>query len=142
MISIFWGKFCLKNQYFIISFWILYCDYKQLFLRSEKYSFYYFVRIWEKERTLRVKVGHIAGYNIDQCFTINLYFLISDTNECRSNPCMNFGTCVNTEGGFSCICPDGWTGPLCGTGNITIFGSHCVACTSVNTIRFFPENMN
>nr|XP_034320081.1 protein jagged-1 isoform X1 [Crassostrea gigas] len=37
----------------------------------------------------------------------------TDIDECLSNPCQNGGTCINNDGSFTCMCPDGWRGTLC-----------------------------
>ncbi|XP_057337294.1 protein jagged-1b-like [Microplitis mediator] len=34
-------------------------------------------------------------------------------NDCRGNPCLNGGTCVDLINSFQCICQEGWTGDLC-----------------------------
>ncbi|GFY79052.1 protocadherin-like wing polarity protein stan [Trichonephila inaurata madagascariensis] len=34
----------------------------------------------------------------------------TEVNLCYSNPCLHGGSCVRREGGFSCICPHGYTG--------------------------------
>ncbi|XP_058792294.1 protein jagged-1b isoform X1 [Phymastichus coffea] len=34
-------------------------------------------------------------------------------NDCRGNPCLNGGTCVDLVNSFQCICREGWTGDLC-----------------------------
>ncbi|KAJ8673898.1 hypothetical protein QAD02_005160 [Eretmocerus hayati] len=34
-------------------------------------------------------------------------------NDCRADPCLNGGTCVDLVNSFQCICREGWTGELC-----------------------------
>jgi len=34
---------------------------------------------------------------------------------CKSDPCLNGGTCVGSGGEFTCQCPPGFEGPTCGT---------------------------
>ncbi|RXG73128.1 Fat-like cadherin-related tumor suppressor-like protein [Armadillidium vulgare] len=36
-----------------------------------------------------------------------------DINECEKNPCEEGGTCINTYGGFKCMCPRNFTGSYC-----------------------------
>ena len=38
-----------------------------------------------------------------------------DVDECSGThtPCKNGGTCINSHGGYRCICVNGWTGPDC-----------------------------
>ena len=43
-----------------------------------------------------------------------------DINECDSNPCQNNGACKNTLGSYYCVCPRGFLGKNCGSGNSTI----------------------
>lgn len=47
----------------------------------------------------------------------NRYILFNrcdvDIDECASQPCKNGGICNDLPGGFSCKCPDEFTGPLC-----------------------------
>lgn len=33
-----------------------------------------------------------------------------DINECESSPCAVGTRCINTNGSYSCLCPDGYTG--------------------------------
>ncbi|KAH3810204.1 hypothetical protein DPMN_138593 [Dreissena polymorpha] len=42
-----------------------------------------------------------------------LHLLPADINECLQNPCLNKGTCSNTEGSYKCTCPKGWRGANC-----------------------------
>ena len=44
------------------------------------------------------------------------FFIFIDKNECLTNPCINNGTCINTDGSYTCICPQGWAGKDCGGG--------------------------
>jgi hypothetical protein len=37
-------------------------------------------------------------------------------NKCRSSPCKNGGTCVNSPGKYVCQCPPGFIGVNCQTG--------------------------
>ena len=52
--------------------------------------------------------------------TTRLICLLTDVDECKSNDgagsCQNGGSCNNTEGGYTCTCPEGWTGPDCQKG--------------------------
>ena len=41
---------------------------------------------------------------------------ISDIDECLNNPCENEGTCINTDGSYTCICADGYEGKDCQNG--------------------------
>ena len=45
---------------------------------------------------------------------------VLDIDECHSNPCGN-GNCINGENRFDCECLPGWIGPLCNTGELSIF---------------------
>lgn len=58
--------------------------------------------------TGNVKIGIL----VIECIDMFLYSH-TDVNECLLNPCMNNGTCINTDGSFICRCPPGWTGPTC-----------------------------
>ena len=37
----------------------------------------------------------------------------SETDECKSNPCLNGGTCVDGVYNFSCVCPSAFNGRRC-----------------------------
>ncbi|NXC69803.1 FBLN7 protein, partial [Anhinga anhinga] len=34
-------------------------------------------------------------------------------DDCSSNPCANSGTCVDGNQSYTCLCPQGWSGPSC-----------------------------
>ena len=58
------------------------------------------------------------------------YFVL-DIDECVSNPCLNEGTCGDEIGGYSCTCPQGFSGPTCDQG--TVCHNTIVALRKVNT---------
>lgn len=39
--------------------------------------------------------------------------MLSDTNECNSNPCQNNASCIDSIADFICECRDGWKGKTC-----------------------------
>lgn len=41
---------------------------------------------------------------------------VADLNQCRSSPCKNGGTCVNSPGSYICQCKPGYLGTNCETG--------------------------
>ena len=49
--------------------------------------------------------------------------ILSDINECDSNPCMNGSTCVHGINGYSCTCAAGNTGDMCETGRFEHVGN-------------------
>jgi len=38
------------------------------------------------------------------------YFCDAEVNLCYSSPCGGNGTCIQQEGGYQCVCTDGFTG--------------------------------
>ena len=42
-------------------------------------------------------------------------YCTQDVDECSQSPspCKNGGTCRNQDGGYMCICVNGWDGPTC-----------------------------
>lgn len=55
-------------------------------------------------------------------FELTEFFLLffSDINECAMNMqlCQNGGTCLNSYGGYACVCVDGFTGTNCETSKL------------------------
>ena len=44
-----------------------------------------------------------------------------DINECEQSGaelCLNNGTCVNTNGSFTCMCAGGWSSVNCSSGKL------------------------
>lgn len=45
----------------------------------------------------------------------DLSFLNLEINPCDAKPCLNGGTCKASDNGYSCQCPDKFTGDNCET---------------------------
>uniref|UniRef100_A0A8B9GJ63 EGF-like domain-containing protein n=1 Tax=Amazona collaria TaxID=241587 RepID=A0A8B9GJ63_9PSIT len=65
-----------------------------------------------------VRVGHDIHFVCDAGFRL----VGSETgtqpsckgiDDCSSNPCANRGTCVDGNQSYTCLCPQGWSGPSC-----------------------------
>lgn len=44
---------------------------------------------------------------------INHFESFIDINECKSNPCGEFGTCIDKTAGYHCLCSEGFDGVHC-----------------------------
>ena len=57
---------------------------------------------------------------------INIYLYITyisviEIPACESAPCLNGGSCTNTDTGFTCTCAEGWRGNTCEESKACIF---------------------
>jgi len=43
-------------------------------------------------------------------------FVVTETDECASEPCVNDGTCIDKINGFECVCQPGYSGIQCANG--------------------------
>ena len=50
--------------------------------------------------------------------TGKLSFFVTETDECKSSPCLNGGTCVDGLYDFTCVCPGLFIGKRC-EGSVT-----------------------
>ena len=61
-----------------------------------------------------------AFYDDANCDAYDLlsffFFPVTDVDECASDPCQHGGVCVDQVNSFRCVCPRGYTDPVCGTG--------------------------
>ena len=46
-----------------------------------------------------------------------MHMILTDTDECASNPCQFGGNCTDLINGYNCTCSDGYMGALCETGD-------------------------
>ena len=56
----------------------------------------------------------LMPFNCYIMFT-DLSFLNLEINPCDAKPCLNGGTCKASDNGYSCQCPDKFTGDNCET---------------------------
>jgi hypothetical protein len=54
--------------------------------------------------------------------------LVTDLNECSSNPCQNSGICVDNINSYTCTCMDCFTGINCENGNDNVFTCYVSWC--------------
>ena len=54
-----------------------------------------------------------------------LIIFLSDANECATKPCKQGATCMNSIGGYNCICPKGFQGKVCEKGMILMWTFSC-----------------
>lgn len=66
-------------------------------------------------------------FTILSCLKSLFLFLLTATDECSSNPCLNGAMCMNGIDKFACYCRSGFTGDICQTESGMSF-------TSLNTL--------
>ena len=65
---------------------------------------------------LNIQEYRPSRYNVKPVKTRHLSLYFSDIDECVEQPYYcGLGTCVNTQGNFTCLCPDGYM-PMAGEG--------------------------
>lgn len=47
--------------------------------------------------------------------------MLSDGDQCQSNPCKHGGTCRDGIGGYTCTCAEMYSGTNCQTGECDIY---------------------
>ena len=50
----------------------------------------------------------------------NCYICVTEIDECKSNPCLNDGECVNRVAGYVCTCGSFHSGKHCEIGKVRI----------------------
>jgi hypothetical protein len=79
----------------------------------------------EDTRFIRLWWDHVHPGNL-------WHGLLSDIDECQSNPCTNGDTCNNLENDYSCNCTQGWEGKDCSRGQFQCLTlSWLIICDSV-----------
>lgn len=75
-------------------------------------------RVWRKPRFVK-GLQHFECLStifltlVNTQIAIKLLFLLSDVDDCKSNPCKNNGTCTDLINDFECVCPSPWKGKTC-----------------------------
>ena len=57
-----------------------------------------------------------SDWYLQQVNNLHDSLLFPDVDECLDSPCLNEGTCENTQGSYICRCVEEWEGNYCQTG--------------------------
>ena len=84
-----------------------------------KYSLY-LIGLFKCLSVIHVHLIYLLSYVILLNKNEDLVINFSDTDECKSSPCANGGTCSDLTASFSCECPNGYDQPRCINGKNNI----------------------
>ena len=74
-----------------------------------------------------VKLTIPVQFLYQACYLSRYHSILPDINECLDSPCNN-GTCNNTNGSYTCLCEQGWTGQHCDVGKKHFQVTYCKVC--------------
>lgn len=73
-------------------------------------------------------------------FVVSGQFCTEDVDECQLQPnaCQNGGTCTNHNGGYACVCVNGWSGDDCSKNIDDCFTASCAnGSTCIDRVASF-----
>lgn len=82
----------------------------------------------------------IWSANKPACFCAPGQFCTEDVDECQLQPnaCQNGGTCTNHNGGYACVCVNGWSGDDCSKNIDDCFTASCAnGSTCIDRVASF-----
>lgn len=93
--------------------------------------------------SLSLSLNFFSRYWLD--FHKSRYSLILiDVNDCKENPCLNGGTCIDGINNYQCICKEGWEGVHCNISKSPLSQQLCynwweIGVIFMNIIFFFID---